>query len=199
VLRPFDHDHRVADTVAIVSIVSTSTVALGVPFIAARLERRRIAWQDERRRADDLAGFLDSAFIAAGEAWRVRNELAAEFNADRSSSRLPNLKAQFHEASKTVVMNGLRMKLRVGRGSTLDEAHEKVAYYFDIYRRWFDDAMEHDGRATGHWKPKLEYLNDSMTVLEREIARFAGAQPTIEGAVPVGDPHEIRDPDQETA
>jgi hypothetical protein len=50
-----------ADPVAIIGVVSGATVAVTVPFISATLERRRLRWQTETARMDELRGFAGLA------------------------------------------------------------------------------------------------------------------------------------------
>jgi hypothetical protein len=58
----------VAEAVAIVSVVSGAVVAVGVPFINARLERAKVIAQAEGARLDELRSVLDGAAVSLGVA-----------------------------------------------------------------------------------------------------------------------------------
>jgi len=51
----------VAESIAIVSVVSTAAVGLGVPLINSRLERNRFRLESNKERADEIRSVLDSA------------------------------------------------------------------------------------------------------------------------------------------
>jgi hypothetical protein len=57
-----------ANVVAIISVLSTALVAIAIPFINARLERRRLAWRSKQAQVDELRRFLDDATLRIQEA-----------------------------------------------------------------------------------------------------------------------------------
>jgi hypothetical protein len=64
-----------ANVVAIISVLSTALVAIAIPFINARLERRRLAWQSKQAQVDELRRFLDDATLRIQEATVVLWEI----------------------------------------------------------------------------------------------------------------------------
>ena len=53
-----------ADAVAIVSIVSSATVAIAVPVISSSLERKRLRWQGKVARIDEVRAVMDDGLQA---------------------------------------------------------------------------------------------------------------------------------------
>jgi hypothetical protein len=75
---------HMADTVAIVSIVSGAAVAITVPIITARLDRNRLKWETEERRIDETRVVIDGALQDYSDslwqlhfAWRALAGLSA--------------------------------------------------------------------------------------------------------------------------
>src|SRR6266511_6410602 len=83
-----------ADPVAIISIVSGATVAVTVPFISATLERRRLRWQTEMARMDELRTLLDTASVHMYEAWTVLYEIEQEFGPESAARVVSETRAR---------------------------------------------------------------------------------------------------------
>jgi hypothetical protein len=70
----------VADPVAIIGILSGASVALGVPFINSRLERRRMEHQSRDARLSELRELLDDAVIHLFAGYNVLYLIGQERN-----------------------------------------------------------------------------------------------------------------------
>jgi hypothetical protein len=121
-----------ADAVAIVSIVSGATVAIAVPFINAMLERRRLRWQSEKARFDELRALLDAAIVHAYEAWTVvyeweqvegqKDPQSAEWSPERLRALASSMTAKFDEVQR----DQFRIDVRLPTGSPITEKHFRM-------------------------------------------------------------------------
>jgi hypothetical protein len=120
-----------ADPVAIVSIVSGATVAIAVPFISATLERRRLRWQSETERLNELRRLLDTASVHMYGAWTVVYEIEQEMQTDIASARWSRERHQEQAAALTarfddVMRDQLRVALRLPKGSAVTAKHQAM-------------------------------------------------------------------------
>lgn len=118
---PDEHTGRVAEPIAIISIVSGAVVAITVPLISSALERRRLRSQLAESRIDELRVVLDEAAIALDRArtglptWEVlgqeqRNHVAAY--------------ADLRVALAAVGAQAERIAVRLGESSPLFTSYE---------------------------------------------------------------------------
>jgi hypothetical protein len=115
-----------ADSVAIVSIVSGATVAVTVPFISATLERRRLRWQTDTARMDELRALLDTASVHMYEAWTVLYEIEQEFGPESAGRDVSTTRAIALAESLTVkfdevMRDEMRVRVRLPEGASLTE------------------------------------------------------------------------------
>jgi hypothetical protein len=92
-----------ADTVALVGVVSGATVAIAVPVITSRLERRRLEWEQDDRRLDELRAVLESAYVPLDRVYQAVQETvdaAKESKSYVSESKLPQHNQQEREEAK---------------------------------------------------------------------------------------------------
>lgn len=110
-----------ADTVAIVSVAATSTVAIAVPFIAARLERQRLAHTAHQAQMDELRALLDECAVHLTEALALLFDLhlpeIAPERREEARSALPGKTDQ-------LVRDGIRLALRLGKAHDINTKHE---------------------------------------------------------------------------
>jgi hypothetical protein len=113
-----------ANAVAIVSVVATSMVAILVPFINARLERRRLDHAGLQAREEDLRRLLDEAGVHLGAALAVLFDLAP------STVRGPDDKEQARRALPDKVdesvRDGIRLALRVRSEHPVSVSHKRA-------------------------------------------------------------------------
>jgi tRNA 2-selenouridine synthase SelU len=142
----------VADPVAITSVVSGAAVAIGVPFINAQLEGRRLERQSQDARLDELRRLLDDAVQHLWTAWTIFYEIDGEMREEASGpERLRSLGDKLTETTDVVVADALRIRLRTPLGAMISakhaEAQKLVVGYESAYRRYLeDDADAADGR-----------------------------------------------------
>jgi hypothetical protein len=126
-------DNRaLADAVAIVSIVAGATVAIAVPFINAMLERRRLRWQSETARFDELRALLDAAIVHAYEAWTVvyeweqvegqKDPQSAEWSPKRLRALASAMTAKFDEVQR----DQFHINVRLPAGAPITEKHLRM-------------------------------------------------------------------------
>jgi hypothetical protein len=119
---------RVADAVAIVSVVSGATVAITVPLISSVLERQRLRWQDNQARLDELRGIVDTTL---GQMARVADLI---FDVQQETStptakmpvRLAEISAGLTEAYAAIKAHGLQIGLRLGPKDDIAAAHNAI-------------------------------------------------------------------------
>jgi hypothetical protein len=101
------------DRVAVASVVSSASVAIAVPFIVARNERRRYERQSIDSRRDELRQLLDSSIQHLFKGYDILYSIGREHleqRAGRSSiERLRHLGAQLCEETWLIAQHGLRV------------------------------------------------------------------------------------------
>jgi hypothetical protein len=131
----------VSDWVPIASVAATAAVALGVPFITARLDIRRIRAQADEARLDELRGVIDdagtelrSAILAFGD---TTTELRA-LNFDsgpvlRSDHRPDPVQSlqQYQERVKALCSWESRLATRVGTSDPLHTAYARAVEHLN--------------------------------------------------------------------
>lgn len=172
-------DNRVvADPVAIVSIVAGATVAIAVPFINARLERRRMRWQSETARLDELRALLDTALVHMYEAGTVlyeweqeaqKDTKSAEWSPDRFRALSTSLTAKFDEVER----DHLRIEVRLPDGTPITQKHGRLLSLLMRceleYRRYVED-----GRLEQRRKPPVEVAVGSGPQMPKNPWQEAG-------------------------
>jgi hypothetical protein len=142
-----------ADAVAIISIVSGATVAVTVPFISATLERRRLRWQTEMARMDELRTLLDTATVHMYEAWTVLYEIEQEFGPEsvghvvsptRARALAETLTAKFDE----VMRDELRLQVRVPDRASVTEKHGAMRHLLQTAEYNYRHYVEGGGLNT---------------------------------------------------
>ena len=107
-----------ANTVAIVSVVSGATVAITVPFINAVLERQRLRWQGNQARLDELRGLVDAAvgdMVRAHDLiWDIATAVDAQADDETPDPRLGELSAELTKTYVAVKTLATRIGLRLG-------------------------------------------------------------------------------------
>jgi hypothetical protein len=115
-----------ANTVAIISVVSGATVAIVVPWITATLERRRLRQQVAESRIDELRTVLDEAAIALARCfsalptWDVVGQ-AVEQGADTAS-----VLAESRKAVEDTGAQAERIAVRLGESSLVFAGYEQA-------------------------------------------------------------------------
>ncbi len=116
-----------ADTVAIVSIVSGATVAIAVPFINAVLERQRLRWQGNQARLDDLRAIVDSTvgdMVRAHDLiWDIATEAGKHGDDQAPDPELRRLGGELTATYEAVKTLGTRIGVRLGAGDDVVVAH----------------------------------------------------------------------------
>jgi hypothetical protein len=128
---------RVADPVAIISVVSGATVAVAVPLINARLEQNRLREQRTQERFAELRTVLDGAAERLIEGHTVWSRMMAVAHKG-ASGELADLGERFTEVAVEVFRDDTRLFLRLG------ESHEAVAAHQDAQLRLHE--------AEGRWR-----------------------------------------------
>lgn len=167
-----------ADPVAIVGILSGASVAIGVPFINARLEQRRLEQQSLDARLTELRDLLDGAVQHLFKSYYILFEIGQERRkpaSDREHGRLRQLGDTLDEQSELLGRYGLRVRLRTPAGTEVaerqDQANRIVLDYAYEYRRYLDsNGME----QTGPPIPPTEEAFRAIQALIREIRAYAG-------------------------
>jgi hypothetical protein len=173
-----------ADPVAIVSIVSGAAVAIGVPFINARLERSRLEQQSRDARLGELRDLLDGAAQHLYRVWTIFYEIEQEVDRELprpewSDNRLRGSGTDVTEQTDVVVEDGIRIALRTEPGAAIVRAHGEaqrhVVTYELEYRRFLESERFHREKPP----PPPSELLPAMSNFMKEVRRFAGV---VEGA-----------------
>jgi hypothetical protein len=187
-------DNRaLADPVAIVSIVSGATVAIAVPFIGATLERRRLRWQTEMARMDELRTLLDTASVHMYEAWTVLYEIEQEFGQEsggrvvpeeRSRALAESLTAKFDE----VMRDELRIQVRLPDGALVTEKHRAMRSLLQTAEYNFRHYVESGGPNAGQPPdlPSTSLGGDAIGDFMSEVRRVIGATSEARSQEPNG-------------
>jgi hypothetical protein len=112
-----------ADTVAIVSVISGATVAITVPFINSVLERQRLHWQGNQARLDELRSIVDSTIGEMARAHDVLYDIAVEGD---KQGRLAERSATLTACYAAVKTYGTRLGLRLGTDDDVTASHTTV-------------------------------------------------------------------------
>jgi hypothetical protein len=187
-----------ANVVAIISVLSTAAVAIAVPFINARLERRRLAWQSKQAQLDDLRRLLDDANLriqeATGVLWeildvpfpqgppRTMDRLAtmerSTFSEDELS-RIGVLADRYERTFQEITQDGTRLDLRLGPDDSVTRAHAEVTRQLLAFRprtSAFSDLAEGATTVTVSWSlEQLETLAHLRETLAGEVRAFFGS------------------------
>jgi hypothetical protein len=135
-----------ADTVALVSIVAGSAVAITVPLITAQLEKRRLAWQRQEQHLDELRSLLDDSMLrfhetfvsldGMREALALRGRASESFGAARAFESFTAARGQLAEVREAaeryeakfhqIVQDGIRIEVRLGADDSIAAAHRDV-------------------------------------------------------------------------
>lgn len=123
-----------ADAVAIASVGASAVVALGVPFVSARLDRGRMLLQERRGALDELRGVLDEAALAMSHARASLEdlELAAERAQAPSSTREDADAAERAAAAASAALRAVadqeaRSAVRLGSAASATLAYTSAA------------------------------------------------------------------------
>jgi hypothetical protein len=121
VLIDCDDSRVVADPIAIVSIGATSTVAIAVPFISARLERQRLRHQAHEAQLDELRALLDECAVHLTEALGLLYDLHLP---DVAPERREAARAALAGKADQLLRDGVRLALRLGDKHEIRKAHQ---------------------------------------------------------------------------
>jgi hypothetical protein len=126
----------VADPVAIVSVVTSGTVAVAVPFINERLTRRRLVFESEQRRYDDLRALLDATLGRMHEALANLHDLGEP----HTGEELRATWSAFTVKTDEIFRDQLRLAMRLGDEDPVTRAHDEARKSFwnahDSLRDW---------------------------------------------------------------
>jgi hypothetical protein len=186
-----------ANVVAIISVLSTAVVAVAIPFINARLERRRLAWQSKQAQVDELRRFLDDATLRIQEAtvvlWeildvpfpqgppRTMERLAtmerSTFSEDELS-RIGALADRYERKFQEITQDKTRLDLRLGPDDSVTRAHAEVTRQLLAFRprtSAFSDLAKGATTVTVSWSlEQLEILAHLRETLAGEVRAFFG-------------------------
>lgn len=171
---------RVAEAIALVSVVSGAAVAILVPFIGARLERSRLVQQSRDVRLDELRGLLDDAvqnlYLAGTILYEILEETDRELpRPDWSDKRLLRLGQQLTEQTDVVNQNALRIKLRTPKGAAISAVHQDAVDAIALYEVHFRQFIESELREQEKPPPApLEEVGTAAEELVAEVRTFAG-------------------------
>jgi len=193
-------DHGgMANVVAIVSILSTLAVAIAVPFINARLERRRLAWQSQQAQLDELRRLLDGATLRIQEAtetlWAILDvpfpggapqtdaRLATMDRSAFSDDQLTGLLAlteRYERAFREVTQDQTRLDLRLGPADSITKAHHEVmrqllAFQGKVVSAFSDFAAGAELVTVSWTLMQLEILAGRRDTLAAEVRAFFGS------------------------
>jgi hypothetical protein len=165
----------VADWVAIASIVSGATVAVGVPFISSRLERRRLSWEGHQRRLDELRSLLDTAALRFTDALNLFYEINMQINNPPEGDfhpRLTKLATENTEKADEIMRDGVRINLRVGSDAPVAKAHGRAMTIHTVYEADLVSSLRQpEGRPP--LAPWSEFSEDFRLFME-EARRIVG-------------------------
>jgi uncharacterized protein YycO len=112
-----------ADTVAIVSVISGATVAITVPFINSVLERQRLRWQGNQARLDELRSIVDSTIGEMARAHDLLYDIAVEGD---KQGRLAERSAALTACYLATKTYGTQLGLRLGTDDDVTVSHTAV-------------------------------------------------------------------------
>jgi hypothetical protein len=151
----------VSDWVPIASVAATAVVALGVPFITARFDLRKIRAQADEARLDELRGVIDdagaelrAAIISFGEAITdLRGHAAAVKAVGRDAGNAMPTVEQYVEHVKALWSYESRLAIRVGNADPLHAAIARaVEHLNDVILHFSEIALgePYDGERSRH-------------------------------------------------
>jgi hypothetical protein len=150
---------EVADPVAIVSVVTSGTVAVSVPFINERLTRRRLLFESEQRRYDDVRALLDATLGRMGEALSYLHD----FEDPHTGEELRASWSAFTSTTDEIFRDQLRLAMRLGDDDRVSRAHdgarETLQHAQATLREWslqFTDSG--DGLEPVDFRPPPRHL-----------------------------------------
>lgn len=164
----------VADTVAIVSIVSGAAVAISVPFINARLERRRIDQQARESRLDELRALLDRATQHINTAWTTLYDIEQTAETELPATRILEFGAELGKEVGVLVEDGLAIRLRTPDGSPIAWAHEDMQNVLSTYEVDYRRYVEEGGLDNNEIPPRSPTAQaaEAMTAFIKEVRAF---------------------------
>jgi hypothetical protein len=171
---------RVAEAIAIVSIVSGAAVAVLVPFVNARLERSRLMEKKRDVRVDELRGLLDDAlqhlYVAGTILYEIQEEAARELpRPDWSEKRLLQLGEQLTEQSDVVNQDALRIRLRTPEGAAIFAAYQEAVSAILLYEVHYRGFTESELRDQEKPPPApLSEVNFAAGKVVTAVRAFAG-------------------------
>lgn len=165
-----------ADTVAIVSIVSGAAVAIFVPFINATLERRRLDQQARESRLDELRAVLDRATRHVNTAWTTLYDMEQAVGTEPPVDRLLGFGTKLRKEVDVVVEDGLAIKLRTPDGSSIARAHEDLLNVLSLYEVDYRRFVEEGGLDNDEIPPRppTGEASEAMTSFIKEVRAFVG-------------------------
>lgn len=157
-------------------------VAIAVPFVNERLTRRRLLFEAEQRRYDDVRTLLDATLGRMGEAMARLHDFEEPHTAEE-------LLARWHAFTATtdeIFRDQLRLAMRLGRHDPVTTAHDDARRSFHrpqaVLRNWSMQLRSPEPEVL--MSPPLQELRDDAG---RAMDRFMGASRKLVGlAAPVG-------------
>jgi hypothetical protein len=151
-----------ADTVAIISVVSSATVAVTVPFINALLERTRFRWQSGEVTVAEFRALLDSTLLLMHKAFALHAEALDTIGNARDEPALPDevskqlreVREAFSSTADELYRDGLRLSLRLAVEAPVVKAHQDAVSYFqaaagELALFVVDKERERAGKGSG--------------------------------------------------
>jgi len=175
----------VADWVAISSVVSSASVAIAVPFITARNERKRYEQQSLDARRDELRQLFDSSIQHLFKGYDVLYSIgreSVEHRAGRSSmDRLRALGRQLQNETWLIAQHGLRVGLRVPAGASLAQKQTEVNRIFLHYAFEYDNYLKANPADASALPPSPhKEAFAGIRDFREEIRAFLGVVPPLE-------------------
>lgn len=165
--------------VAVASVLSGAAVAIGVPFINARLENDRIEERGRTARFEELRGLLDTSLLHLYGAHTILYEVDVASRKGPGDPRWPKraaaLRASMTKQADVLVKDGIRITLRVPAGDRIASAHQRAEQAFLNYEAAFRDYLD-DG-LVGRQRPPstpISELDDASTQFTEATRRFVG-------------------------
>jgi hypothetical protein len=167
-----------ADLVALVSIVSGATVAIGGHFINAGLERQRIKLQVADARLQELGELLDGSvqhFWAAYRTLFAIREAPQPGDPEWSPERMRERGVELDEHVRQVVADALRIGIRTPADAEITMAHDDANRIIRVYEAEYREYLDHDlADEKSPPRPPDRELFDAMGVFRRSIRRYVG-------------------------
>lgn len=146
-----------ADPVAIISVATSGAVAIVVPFVNERLTRRRLLFEAEQRRFDDVRALLDGTLGRMGEAIACLHD----FEEPHTVQELHTRWDAFTAVTDEMFRDQLRLAMRLGEDDPITRAHEEARSGFQhaqaASRRW---SVTLDADAGVGESPPFQELRD---------------------------------------